>query len=103
MPSRVEPCGLNQMYAMRYGTIPVVHDLGGLRDSVIDFDGKTGCGFKFKNLDLGEILYATHRAKECYYNDEQFRVIRKNALLMDYSWESSASKYLDIYKSLKKE
>jgi starch synthase len=103
MPSRVEPCGLNQMYALRYGTIPIVHDLGGLRDSVIDFDGKDGCGFKFKNLNLGEILHATHRAKECYYNQSQFKSIRANALKMDYSWENSANQYLAIYKSLKKD
>ena len=100
MPSRVEPCGLNQMYAMRYGTIPVVHDLGGLRDSVVEFDGKVGCGFKFKNLELGEILYATHRAKEAYYNPSAFKTLVSNALKMDYSWENSANKYLQLYKEV---
>ncbi len=103
MPSRVEPCGLNQMYALRYGTIPVVHNIGGLKDSVFEFDGKTGCGFKFKNLELGEILYATHKAKEAYYSPATFKTLVKNALNMDYSWEKSAKSYYEVYKQVIKD
>jgi starch synthase len=100
MPSRVEPCGLNQMYALRYGTIPIVHDIGGLRDSVTEFDGKTGCGFKFRNLELGEVLYATHKAKEAYYSQANLKTLRSNAIKMDYSWEKSAQAYLEVYNQV---
>lgn len=100
MPSRVEPCGLNQMYALRYGTIPIVHNLGGLKDSVLDMGYKNGNGIKFPNLSLHEIGTALGRAAGLYSDAEKLDEVRQNAMAIDYSWTKSAQEYLDIYNSL---
>lgn len=100
MPSRVEPCGLNQMYALRYGTIPIVHNLGGLRDSVLDIGYPNGNGIKFPNLSLHEIGTALGRAAALYADSTKLEEVRKNAMAVDYSWTKSAKEYLDIYQSL---
>ena len=100
MPSRVEPCGLNQMYAMRYGTIPIVRNTGGLRDTVIDFGDPGGYGIRFNNAAVGDITQAIWRAVELYSNAEKVQEIRKNMMQLDFSWETSVKQYLDLYASL---
>jgi starch synthase len=99
MPSRVEPCGLNQLYAMKYGTIPLVHDIGGLKDSVIYFDGENGTGLKFKSLDFYTIFEELNKAVYLFNKKELLDKIRQNANEMDYSWTLSAKKYKAIYDS----
>ena len=98
MPSKTEPCGLSQLISMRYGTVPVVHRVGGLRDTVIPFTGVEGNGFTFESFQAGDMMDAIYRAVTCFYQspDEWKRII-KNNLQKDVSWEQSAKKYLDLY------
>jgi starch synthase len=101
MPSRVEPCGLNQMYAMRYGTVPMVRNTGGLRDTVIDYGEKGGYGIRFNNAVVGDITQSIWRAVELYQTEEKIKEIRQRMMQIDFSWETSVKQYLDIYQSLK--
>ena len=100
MPSRVEPCGLNQMYAMRYGTVPVVRSIGGLKDTVIDFGEENGFGIRFNQASVWDIVYSIHRAEELYADQEKMKAIRKLMMEIDNSWESSAKKYINLYDSI---
>jgi starch synthase len=100
MPSRVEPCGLNQMYAMRYGTVPVVRSTGGLKDTVIDIGEANGYGITFNHAALWDIVYSIHRGVELFNDDKKFTQVRKIMMQIDNSWEKSAQQYLDIYSSL---
>lgn len=100
MPSRVEPCGLNQMYSMRYGTIPIVHNIGGLRDSVTYFDSEHGTGLKFENLYLYNIIQEIRKSIYLYNDRKLLDTIRKNCIEMDFSWDKSAHEYAKIYNSL---
>lgn len=100
MPSRVEPCGLNQMYAMRYGTIPLVHNIGGLKDSVKDIRETVGTGFKFSSLENTKIIDKILLADALYADAERLATIRNNAVNEDNSWENSASKYKDVYQEV---
>ena len=95
MPSSFEPCGLGQMFALRYGTIPVVRKTGGLADTV--FEGQNG--FVFENRSQVELGEAITRAVECYRRPEEWKTLVKTALEGDYSWEKSALKYLEMYRS----
>jgi starch synthase len=100
MPSRFEPCGLSQMYAMQYGTIPIVRCTGGLGDSVpvCHEDWSKGCGFNFLNIDAIELMNVMIQASECYTKDKQvFLSMQKNGMNMDFSWAPSADKYEAIY------
>ncbi|MFV0506195.1 MAG: glycogen synthase [Bacteroidales bacterium] len=97
MPSRVEPCGLNQMYAMRYGTIPIVRLVGGLKDTVQDV-GDGGEGFTFSNLNEEDVFHAVSRAMRIYSDKQAMHDKIKEIMSIDFSWESSAMKYLDLYK-----
>jgi starch synthase len=101
MPSRVEPCGLNQLYAMRYGTIPIVRNTGGLRDTVIDIGEKDGYGILFNDAKVWDITYSVHRAIELYEQPAKMNSIRKKIMELDYSWEKSAQHYIDLYSSMK--
>ena len=101
MPSRVEPCGLNQMYAMRYGTVPVVRSTGGLKDTVVDFGEPGGFGVRFNNATVWDITYSVHRAVELYNDTEKFAALRKKMMVIDNSWEGSAEKYINLYTSLR--
>jgi starch synthase len=101
MPSRVEPCGLNQMYAMRYGTIPIVHDIGGLKDSVIDITEDNGCGIKTWSLSMHDLLFALGRALNLYADKKACNKLKSDIMKLDYSWIKSANTYLEMYKSLK--
>ncbi len=102
MPSRVEPCGLNQMYAMRYGTIPVVRMVGGLKDTVIDLDesAEEGRGIRFDQFNLDEAHHAIWRAFSLYHQPEVFRAVRNRIMEVDFSWERSAQTYIDLYEKL---
>lgn len=102
MPSRVEPCGLNQLYALKYGTVPIVRNIGGLRDTVLDADRKGGYGFVFDDLETTHILDSIHRAIIAYANQKKWVNIQKKAINLDYSWGSSAQKYINLYNQLVK-
>lgn len=98
MPSKTEPCGLSQLISMRYGTVPVVHRVGGLRDTVIPFTGAEGNGFTFESFQAGDMMDAIYRAVTCFYQSpDEWNQIIKNNLQKDVSWEQSAKKYLDLY------
>lgn len=99
MPSRVEPCGLNQLYALRYGTIPVVRNTGGLHDTVIDYGDKNGYGIRFNNATVGDMTHGIWRAVELYQQQEKMKDIRRRILQLDFSWEASVRSYLELYAS----
>lgn len=100
MPSRVEPCGLNQLYAMRYGTVPVVRSTGGLKDTVIDYGEDGGYGITFNHASVWDIVYSIHRGIELFNDDKKLAQVRRVMMEIDNSWEKSAQQYLDIYSSL---
>ena len=100
MPSKVEPCGLNQMYAMRYGTIPIVRAVGGLKDTVADITKKGGRGIQFNNLTSAATVDAMKRAVKLYQNKKHFESIRTDISEVDFSWENSAKQYIELYKSI---
>lgn len=100
MPSRVEPCGLNQMYAMRYGTIPIVRNTGGLRDTVVDYGDSGGYGIRFNYPSVGDITQAIWRAVELYRHPARVAGIRSHIMGLDFSWESSVQQYLELYSSM---
>jgi starch synthase len=101
MPSRVEPCGLNQMYAMRYGTVPIVRNTGGLRDTVIDIGEPGGYGIRFNDATVWDITYSIHRALEMYNEPGLLAETRKIIMALDNSWENSAGQYINLYESLR--
>ncbi|EHQ27997.1 glycogen synthase [Mucilaginibacter paludis] len=101
MPSRVEPCGLNQLYALRYGTLPIVRSTGGLKDTVIDFESDLGYGITFNNNTIDEACYAIWRALTLYQNTELLQLLRKRMMELDFSWDKSANDYIKLYESLK--
>ncbi len=99
MPSRFEPCGLNQMYSLKYGTIPIVRATGGLADTVIQVDRATGqgTGFLFSDYDPEAFAKAIHTALATFENKKLWRRIMQNAMNQDFSWKKSAQAYLDLY------
>ena len=100
MPSIAEPCGLSQMIAMRYGTIPVVRETGGLRDSVLPYNKFTGegTGFSFANINAHEMTGVLAEAVDLYHNDKKaWKGLQKNAMSTDFSWTRSAAAYREIY------
>ena len=107
MPSRFEPCGLNQLYSLRYGTVPVVRTTGGLADTIIDYtdetsNNRTATGFTFNNYN-GEALYnAIERALKLYKDKVKWRGLLKNGMKQDWSWSNSAQEYVELYKQLVK-
>lgn len=100
MPSQSEPCGLAQMVAMRYGTIPIVRETGGLRDSVSDDGNGDGNGFTFKTYNAHDMLDACARAKACYDDAKRWKALVKRAMKCDYSWDASADVYIKMYEEL---
>lgn len=100
MPSRVEPCGLNQLYALRYGTVPVVRRTGGLRDTVIDI-GDNGFGICHDQCSTFDVLHSIQRAKKLYADKKAFKAIRKQIMQIDHSWNRAAREYVELYESLK--
>ncbi len=99
MPSRFEPCGMTQMYALRYGTVPIVHKTGGLADTVIEWDGKHGTGFCFSPYTQDAFNAAIRRAVAIFYTPE-FQQMRRNGMQADFSWGQSALKYEKLYREL---
>ena len=101
MPSRVEPCGLNQLYALRYGTVPVVRNTGGLHDTVIDYGDKNGYGIRFNHTTIGDITHGIFRSVELYQQSGMLQEIRVRMMQLDFSWESSVRSYLELYASIR--
>ncbi len=102
MPSRYEPCGLNQMYSLKYGTIPIVRGTGGLDDTIVSFNGKTGTGngFKFFRYSPQRLLDAVRRALAVYDDRPRFKRLIRNAMSCDFSWMRSAQEYEKLYDRL---
>lgn len=100
MPSRVEPCGLNQMYALRYGTMPIVRRTGGLIDTVKDIGEKAGFGICFDLASVNDIVYSMNRAITIYDLKPDFKLNQKIMMSIDNSWDKSAENYLKLYQSL---
>ena len=100
MPSRVEPCGLNQLYAMRYGTVPMVRRTGGLSDTVIDYEDENGYGICFNNADMHDIVHSIDRAVNLFNEKDKLNHIRKSMMEINHSWHKSANAYIDLYQSI---
>ncbi len=101
MPSRYEPCGLNQMYSMRYGTIVIARKTGGLADSVTDIDEGEGTGFLFNEISGSAMFESVQRAIFLYYeNKEEFEIIRERCMKIDFSWANSALEYMKVYNTM---
>jgi len=104
MPSRYEPCGLNQMYSLRYGTLPIAHRTGGLADTISNFNQQTGAGtgFLFDHLTPRAVYDTTGWAVWAYYNrGEQLDAMRRRAMLLDFSWDAAAREYVSLYESVR--
>ena len=100
MPSRIEPCGLNQMYALRYGTIPIVRRTGGLKDTVLDI-GDGGFGICHDNTSVYDVNYSITRAIDLFNDKEKFDSVRNVAMQIDHSWDKIAKEYITVYQTLK--
>lgn len=100
MPSRVEPCGLNQMYALRYGTIPIVRRVGGLNDTIIDFSLKGGTGVHFDEFNLQSALHAIQRFMMLYSQPTKVEELIKRDMKIDHSWQNSSVQYIKLYQRL---
>ena len=100
MPSKSEPCGLSQMVALRYGTVPIVRETGGLRDSITDSGDGEGNGFTFKTYNAHDMLGAIRRGLGAYANTEYWDTLVNRAIECDYSWGKSASEYIKMYKQV---
>ena len=100
MPSKFEPCGLNQMYSLRYGTVPIVRAVGGLDDTVQNFDAVTGTGngFKFSPYQADKFLEKIYEALFAYADPHVWRQIQRNGMSIDNSWENAARKYVELYE-----
>jgi starch synthase len=102
MPSRFEPCGLNQMYSLRYGTVPLVRRVGGLADTVVDYaPGRAGAtGFVFEEYTPEALLATFRRALALFANSGEWRVLQAAGMAADHSWDRSAREYVKIYERL---
>lgn len=100
MPSRFEPCGLGQMIALAYGTVPIVHRTGGLSDSITEFDSKTckGNGFSYLNNTPAELAIAVNRALKIYKTRAKWKKLAANTFASDFSWEAPVEEYIRLYK-----
>ncbi len=104
MPSRFEPCGLNQIYSLRYGTVPVVRATGGLDDTVQNFDASncTGTGFKFEEYSGAQLLDAVRRALATFRDAKAWHTLQSNGMGKDFSWKTSAASYVTLYEAAKR-
>ena len=102
MPSLYEPCGLNQMFSLKYGTIPIVRAVGGLKDTVqqCDTDAETGTGFVFEPYEAQALLDAIDRSLQVFHNQTAWTALQRRAMAMDFSWERSAKLYANLYRQL---
>jgi starch synthase len=103
MPSQYEPCGLNQMYSLKYGTVPIVRKTGGLADSVQMWDGATqsGTGIVFNDFDTPAVRWAIHTALDLYKDQTSWQRIVRNAMRQDFSWETQTAEYERLYESMR--
>ncbi len=99
MPSLFEPCGLSQLMSLRYGTVPIVRETGGLKDTVIPYDKEKSTGFSFSNYNAHDMLYTIRYAEEIFKNKKEWNRIVKRAMKADFSWKASAKKYEALYDS----
>ena len=102
MPSKSEPCGLAQMVACRYGTLPIVRETGGLKDSIIDCGNEGGFGFTFKTYNADDMLAAIDRALGAYANKPDLKLLRERCMTEDFTWGRSANTYIRMYKDMLK-
>ncbi len=107
MPSRFEPCGLNQMYSMRYGTVPIVRATGGLKDSVFPVRGKEirskdETGFVFSSYDSGALMKTIRKAVALFQNKQAWNELMRNGMMRDFCWDRSAERYIELYNRLHK-
>jgi starch synthase len=104
MPSRYEPCGLSQIYSMRYGTVPVVRATGGLEDTVQNFDPHTkqGTGFKFEEYNGPALLGCLRTALNIYRDPDDWAAVQANGMARDFSWKASAASYVTLYEAAKR-
>jgi starch synthase len=102
IPSRYEPCGLTQMYALKYGTVPIVRATGGLDDTIVPFDHKSGegNGFKFSAYEPNEFLEAIRKAVDLFGDHKAWQRLMANGMKADFSWDRSAGRYMELYRSL---
>ncbi|MBL7698323.1 MAG: glycogen synthase [Chitinophagaceae bacterium] len=100
MPSRVEPCGLNQLYSMRYGTVPMVRRTGGLKDTVIDYEDEGGYGICYNHTSTGDISQGVFRAVELYRTKKKLNANRETMMKLDFDWKTSVQKYIEVYEQL---
>ena len=102
MPSQFEPCGIGQLIAMRYGSLPLVRETGGLKDTVTAYNEATGegNGFSFTNYNAHDMLYTIERAVKLYHDQELWSGLVKKAMRQDYSWSSSAKHYVQLYQKV---
>lgn len=102
MPSLFEPCGISQLLALRYGSVPIVRETGGLKDTVLPYNKYTGegIGFTFSNYDSYDMLQAVYRALDAYRDKTAFRNIVKQGMATDYSWTASAEIYLTLFREI---
>ena len=100
MPSRVEPCGLNQLYSMRYGTVPIVRSIGGLKDTVHDIAEADGYGITFLHANVTDAVFAVQRALTLFEDKKRMQQLRKQLMKLDFSWDKSAAKYIQIYQHI---
>ncbi len=100
MPSRFEPCGLNQLYSLRYGTVPVVHATGGLADSVRDWSGpRGGTGFLFRDETAEALVATVRRTLDVFANSSKWKEIQLAGMREDHSWDASALEYVKVYEA----
>ena len=105
MPSRYEPCGLNQMYSLKYGAVPIVRNTGGLADTVENYNQKTGegTGFVFNDLNPGVLYNVLGWAVSTWYDRRKdITKLRKQGMKKDFSWKKSVEKYMELYKKILK-
>ena len=102
MPSRYEPCGLNQMYSLRYGTVPVVRRTGGLADSVEHYDPKTrtGTGIVFNDFNTQALEWALNTALDLYDQPAQWQRVMRNGMSRDFSWQHQGQQYVELFSRL---
>jgi len=101
MPSRYEPCGLNQIYSLKYGTVPIVRATGGLDDTIESFDleSGTGTGFKFEEYSGAALVQCVQRALQLYEDERIWKRIQLNGMAKDFSWKGSATEYAKVYEA----
>jgi starch synthase len=104
MPSRYEPCGLNQIYSLRYGTVPIVRATGGLDDTIQNYEAKTqqGTGFKFEDYTGKALLHSIRAALKAYRDPKAWRALQANGMAKDFSWKASAASYVTLYEAAKR-